>query len=150
MLCLMRSFSGETANEGASYSHTPIKTASSLPQKISGKGRGGRRRGQPCQSRWPCMETLGPSSTPGPGTAIAQRCSGQPSQGWVCVQFHASSGAMPTLSFWMEPDSPIKMHRGRDFPNSPVVKTQPPAEGRGLILGQGPKIPHPRQPKTKT
>ena len=94
--------------------------------------------------------TWGPSSMPGPGTAIAQHCSEQLSQGWMCVQFHASSGAMPTLSFWMEPDSPIKMRGGRDFPNSPVVKTQPPAEGRGSILGQGPKTPHPRQPKTKT
>lgn len=93
----------------------------------------------------------GPSSTPGPGTAIAQRRSGQPSQGWMCVQSHASSGPTPTLSFWMEPDSPIKMHGGRDFPSSPVVRLSllQGAGVRSLVVDLRSHLPGSLKPKHK-
>ena len=141
----MRSFSGETANEGASYSHLLIMTASSVPQKISEKQRGGRKTGSALAIKV-AMQGLDhpayawrPSSTPGPGTAKAQSHSGQPCQGWTCVQFHVPSGAMPTLSFCVEPDSPIKVRGGGgNFPGSPVVKTQPSsAVGRGFNSWSG-------------
>ena len=141
----MRAFSGETDNEGASYSHTPIATASSLPQKVSEKQRGGRKRASALAIK-EAMRGLdhpayawGPSPTPGPSTAKAQSHSGQPSQGWTCVQLHVSSGAMPTLSFCKEPDSPITVHGGGgNFPGSSVVKTQPSsAGGRGFDSWSG-------------
>ena len=75
MLRLMRSFSGETADEGASYSHTLITTASSVPQKISEKQRGGRRTGSARQSRRPCRVL---TVLPTPGGPVPCQVPAQP------------------------------------------------------------------------
>ena len=113
--------------------HTPRSRQHPLcPRRYQKSGGEAGRGRQPWQSRRPCRGldrpayAWGLSPTPGPSTAKAQSHSGQPSQGWTCVQLHVSSGAMPTLSFCKEPDSPIKVHGGGgNFPGSSVVKTQP-------------------------